>query len=210
MIRLLIADDHTLFREGLKQILTEYQDLVVAGEANNGTEVISKVGQNDYDVVVLDISMPGRNGIEVIKQLKDLKPDLHVLVLTMYSEEQYAVRALRAGASGYLTKSGASRELISAIQKVSSGGKFISPAVAEQLAFDLEKDSEQPLHKRLSDREYQVMCLIASGKTVKEIAQELSLSVSTISTLRSRILTKMNMKTNAEITYYAIKNELVD
>ncbi|MFQ6116263.1 MAG: response regulator [bacterium] len=209
MIRLLIADDHALFREGLKRIFAEYDDLVVAGEASNGMEVLSQVCENDYDVVLLDISMPGRSGIDIIKQLKALEPEIRVLVLSMYSEEQYAFRALKAGASGYLTKNGASRDLINAIRKVSTGGKFISAAVAEQIAFDLEKGADEPPHKGLSDREFQVLCMIASGKTVKEIADELSLSVKTISTYRTRILEKMHMKNNAEITCYAIRNGLV-
>jgi DNA-binding NarL/FixJ family response regulator len=210
MIKLLIADDHTLFRDGLKQIFAEYPEMLAAGEASSGKEVIDKVTKNDYDVILLDISMPGRNGIEVIKDLKVLRPHLQVLVLSMYSEEQYAFRALKAGAAGYLTKNQASDELIKAIQKIAMGGKYITPSVAEQLAIDLEQDLNMPLHKRLSNREYQVMCMIASGKTVNEIASELSLCVSTISTLRSRILLKMKMKTNAEITYYAIKNGLVE
>ena len=154
--------------------------------------------------------MPGRNSIDIIKEIKTLKPELKVLILSMYSEEQYAFRTLKAGAAGYLTKNGASRDLIKAIRKVSRGNKFISPAVAEQIAFDLENDREQPLHKKLSNREYQVMCMLASGKTVKIIAHELSRSASTISTIRARLLDKMKMKNNAEVTYYAIKNNLVE
>ena len=210
MIKILIADDHPIVREGLKQILHEAPDMVVADEASNGQEVLEKVWKNNYDVVLLDISMPGISGLDILKQLKSHKPELSVLVLTMYPEEQYAVRVLRAGASGYLTKESAPDELINAIRKVSLGRKYVSSSLAEKLAFELEIDSEKPLHETLSDREYEVMCMIASGKTVKEIAEELFLSIKTISTYRSRILEKMKMKSNAELIHYAIKNRLVD
>ena len=210
MLKVLIADDHPVVREGLKQIVTETQDMVVAGEANNGQEVLNKIREGDYDVIVLDITMPGRNGMDVLRQLRSERPRLPVLILSIHSEEQYALRALRAGASGYLTKESAPDELVVAIRKVSWGGKYISSSLAEKLAFKLEVGREQAPHETLSDREYQVMCRIASGKTVMEIAQELSLSEKTISTYRSRILEKMQMKNNAELTYYAIKNQLVD
>jgi len=210
MLKVLIADDHPVVREGLKQIVTETQDMVVAGEANNGQEVLNKIREGDYDVIVLDITMPGRNGMDVLRQLRSERPRLPVLILSIHSEEQYALRALRAGASGYLTKESAPDELVVAIRKVSWGGKYISSSLAEKLAFKLEIGREEAPHETLSDREYQVMCMIASGKTVKEIAQELSLSEKTISTYRSRILEKMKMKNNAELTYYAIKNQLVD
>ena len=210
MLKVLIADDHPVVREGLKQIVTETQDMVVAGEANNGQEVLNKIREGDYDVIVLDITMPGRNGMDVLRQLRSERPRLPVLILSIHSEEQYALRALRAGASGYLTKESAPDELVVAIRKVSWGGKYISSSLAEKLAFKLEVGREQAPHETLSDREYQVMCRIASGKTVMEIAQELSLSEKTISTYRSRILEKMKMKNNAELTYYAIKNQLVD
>jgi len=210
MIRILIADDHTIVREGLKQILAETRDMVVADEASNGQEVFAKVSKNEYDVVLLDISMPGRSGLEVLKQLKGERPKLPVLILSMYSEEQYAMRALRAGASGYMTKESAPDELIEAIRKVSQGRKYVSPSLAEKLAVSLELGEEKPPHEMLSDREYQVMCMIASGKTIKEIAEELSLSVKTISTYRSRILEKLNFKTNAAITHYAVQNRLVE
>ena len=209
MIRVLIADDHRLFREGVKQILSETPDIKVTGEAANTKEVLNRVWTNKYDVVLLDISMPGRSGLEIIKQLKEAHPELHILVLTMYSEEQYALRALKAGASGYLTKNGEPEDLINAVRKVSTGGKYISPIVAEQLASVLDKDLENPPHKMLSNREYQVMCMIASGKTLSEIAEEMSLSISAVSTYRRRLLIKMKMKNNAEITYYAIKEGLV-
>jgi two-component system invasion response regulator UvrY len=210
MIRILIADDHTIVRQGLKQILAETPDMVVADEASNGQEVLAKVWNNDYDVVLLDISMPGRSGIDILKQLKGERPKLPILILSMYSEEQYAMRALRAGASGYMTKESAPDELIVAIRKVSQGRKYVSPSLAEKLAISLEVGEEKPPHELLSDREYQVMCMIASGKTIKEIADELSLSVKTISTYRSRILEKLGLKTNAAITHYAVQNKLVE
>lgn len=208
-IRLLIGDDHAVVRKGMKQILAETRDIVVADEAGDGREVLEKVRKNDFDMVLLDISMPGRDGLEVLKELKGLRPKLPVLMLSMYPEEQYAVRSLRSGASGYLTKDSAPDELISAIRKVSSGGKYVSASLAEKLALKLGADVEKPLHEALSDREYQVMCMIASGKTVKEIGEELSLSVKTVSTYRSRILDKMRLKGNAELTRYAIDNKLV-
>jgi len=209
MIKLLIADDHTVVREGLKQIVSDTSNIVVADEASNGQEVLDKVWKNDYDVVLLDISMPGRSGLDTLEELKRTKPRLPVLVLSIYPEEQYAIRVLKSGASGYLTKGSAPGELIEAIQKVSSGGKYVSAFLAEKLAFNLETDSELKPHETLSNREFQTLCLIGSGKTVKEIAEELSLSVKTISTYRERILEKMKMKTNSELTYYAIKNGLV-
>jgi two-component system, NarL family, invasion response regulator UvrY len=208
-IRILLADDHTMFREGVKQLLSNTPDFVVADEASDAAQVLEKAHQVHCDVVILDISMPGRDGIEVLKQLKQLNPHRHVLILSMYPEEQYAFRAIKAGASGYLTKNRASSELIEAIRRVASGRKYISAEVAEQLAIDLESDTDKPLHQKLSDREYQVMCMIASGKAVKEIAKELALSVSSVSTMRTRILGKFRMKTNAEITRYAIKHDLV-
>jgi len=210
MIKILIADDHAVVREGLKQIIAETPDMLVADEADNGQDVLNKVSERNYDVVLLDITMPGRSGLDVLKQLKTKKPKLPVLMLSVHPEEQYAVRTLKAGAAGYLTKGSATDELISAIRKISQGKKYISSSLAEKLAFDLDVDHEKPRHEILSDREYQVMSLIASGKTVKDIADELSLSVQTISTYRSRILEKMKMKNNAEIIYYAVKQGLVD
>lgn len=209
MIKILVADDHAIVREGLKQILVETSDIVVAGEASDGNQALNQVRKGDYDLVLLDIAMPGMSGLEVLKQLKSERPDLPVLMLSMYPEEQYAVRTLKAGASGYLTKESAPDELIAAIRKVCMGGKYVTSSLAENLAFYLEMDSDRPAHELLSDREYQVMLMIGSGKRVKEIADELSLSVKTISTNRSRALRKMGMKTNAELTYYAIKHGLV-
>ncbi|MCF7972612.1 MAG: response regulator transcription factor [Phycisphaerae bacterium] len=210
MLKILVADDHMVVREGLKQILGEVPDIIVAGEASDGVETLHKIREDHYDLVLLDIAMPGLSGLDVLKQLKSEKPELPVLMLSMYPEEQYAVRTLKAGASGYLTKESASDELIAAIRKVCSGGKYVTASLAEKLASCLDTYSETPVHERLSDREYQVVRMIASGKTVTEIADALCLSVKTISTNRSRALTKMGMKTNAEITYYAIKHDLVE
>ena len=210
MIKILIADDHAIVREGLKQILSESPDLIVVAEASSGQEVLEKISKSDLDLVVLDIAMPGRGGLDILKEIKTQKPRLPVLMLSMYPEEQYAIRVLKSGASGYLTKESAPSELVMAIRQISQGKKYISPSLAEKLAIDLEINPDKMPHEILSDREYQVMCMIASGKTLKEIADGLSLSIKTISTYRSRILEKMNMKTNAELTHYAIKSNLVD
>lgn len=209
MIKILISDDHAIVRQGLKQILAETTDLGVGGEATNGHEVLEHIRREDWDLVLLDLAMPGKDGLETLKQIKKEKPKLPVLVLSIYPEEQYAVRALKAGASGYLTKESAPEELIAAIRKVSQGGKYISASLAEKLASHLEVDADKPVHERLSDREYQVMLMIASGKTVKEIADRMFLSVKTVSTYRVRALTKMGMKNNSEFTYYAIKHGLI-
>jgi DNA-binding NarL/FixJ family response regulator len=194
----------------LKQILAETPDMVVVDEASNGHEVLTKVMKHDYSVILLDISMPGKSGLDVLKELKNERPKLPVLILSMYPEEQYAVRVLRAGASGYLTKEGAPEELIYAIRKVVQGKKYVSASLAEKLVFDLDGDSQKPLHESLSDREFQVLCMIASGKTVSDISEELALSVKTISTYRTRLLEKMKMKNNAELTHYAVQNRLVE
>jgi len=210
MIQALIADDHEIVREGLRKIVEETSDIVIAGEASSSQEVLEEIWRRDYDVLLLDISMPGRSGLEILKQLKSERPKLPILILTMHPEEQYAVRVLKAGVSGYLTKNCAPDELITAIRKVVGGGKYISSSLAEKLAYELEIDIEKPLHQTLSNREYQVMCMIGSGKTVKEIAKELSLSVKTISTNRVRILKKMKMKNNAQIIHYVIKHKLIE
>jgi len=210
MLKVFIADDHVIVREGLKQIVAETSDIVVAGEAGNGHEALNNILKNNYDVVILDISMPGINGLDVLKQLKSQKPKIPVLILSIHPEEHYAVRSLKAGASGYLTKESAPNELILAIRKISAGGKYVSSSLAEKLAFGLEVNAKKALYETLSDREYQVMCMIASGNTVKEIAEKLFLSPKTISTYRSRILGKTNMKHSAELTSYAIKLGLVD
>jgi DNA-binding NarL/FixJ family response regulator len=208
-IKILIADDHTIVREGIKQILAEMPEVTVTDEARNGQEVLQNVWDKDYDIVLLDITMPGRSGLDVLKQLKNDKPALKILILSMHPEEQYAIRAFKAGAFGYLTKESSPNELIEAIRKVSIGKKYVSSSLAETLASHLEAKSEKPPHDTLSDREYEVMCMIASGKTVKEIAGELALSVKTISTYRARILEKMGMKNNAQLTHYTIQNQLV-
>jgi two-component system invasion response regulator UvrY len=210
MIKILIADDHPVVRKGLKEIIKDNSDMLVASEASNGQEVLEEALKKEFDVVVLDISMPGKSGLEVLKQLKREKPELSILILSMHPEEHYAVRALKAGASGYLTKESVPDELIKAIRKISTGRKYVSSTLAEKLASNLEDGAERPAHEKLSDREYEVMCLIASGKALKEIAEKLCLSGKTISTYRSRILEKMKMKNNAELTHYAIKHNLVD
>jgi len=210
MIKILIADDHAIVRKGLVQILTDVPDTFSIDEADCGEEALKRALHNDYDLVLLDISMPGKGGLEVLDVLKSQRPKLPVLVLSMHPEEQYAVSALRAGASGYLTKGSAAEELVSAITKVLAGGKYISNSLAEKLAYGLLGNAEKPLHGTLSDREYQVMRMIASGKTPSGIAEEMSLSVKTVSTYRVRLMRKMKMKSNAELTHYAIKNNLVD
>ena len=209
MINILIADDHSIVREGLKQIVAESPEMAVRGEAVNGRQVLKLVRKTDYDLILLDIAMPGKGGIDTLKELKIEKPEIPVLILSMYPEDQYAVRAIKAGAAGYLTKESAPEELIGAIKKVAQGGKYVSTDLAEKLVENLGKNTEKPDHTMLSDREYQVMIMIATGKTVKEIADELSLSVKTISTNRARALKKMGMKNNAEFAYYAIKQGLV-
>ncbi len=210
MIRVLVVDDHPIVREGLKQILSDTEDILVVDEADSGQAVLSSAARSNFDVVLLDISMPGRDGLEVLRELKQQKPKLPVLILSMYPEEHYAVRVLRAGASGYLTKSSAPDELISAIRKVASGRKYISSTLAERLTYELDRDADRPMHEVLSDREYQFMHMISTGKSVKEIAEALGLSVKTVSTYRSRIMEKMNMKNNAEIVLYAVQNKLID
>lgn len=210
MTKILIADDHPVVREGLKHIIEEEADLSVAGETGSAAEFFDEVRNHDYDLVLLDITMPGMSGLDILKQLKIEKPGLPVLILSIHSEDQYAVRALKAGASGYLTKASAPDKLIEAVRKVLSGGRYVSPYLAERLAFLLDSGAEKQPHERLSDREFQVLCLIASGKTVKEIGDELALSAKTVSTYRSRILEKMHMKSNAELTHYAIKNNLLE
>ena len=210
MIKVLIADDHPIVRQGLRQILSEIPDMEVAGEAVNAQETLDQVRAGGWDVLVLDITMPDRSGFDILKELKHEQPDLPVLVLSIHAEEQFAVRVLKAGASGYLTKENAPGDLVKAIRKVVDGGKYISPDLAERLAFGLDTSSGQPRHETLSDREFQVMQMMASGRTLAEIAGELSLSTKTVSTYRTRLLEKMNFKTNAEIIRYAIENGLIE
>lgn len=206
----MIADDHAVVRSGLKQILAETSDIVVAGEATNGREVLEKLEKQHWDVLVLDITMPGRSGLEILKDIKRLKPELPVLVLSMHAEEQFATRTLKAGASGYLNKESAPEELVKAIRKVCAGGKYVSATQAERMVGELTGDADKLPHELLSDREYEILCLIASGKTPTQIARELSLSVKTVSTYRARILEKMNLTTSAQLTHYAIKGGLVE
>jgi DNA-binding NarL/FixJ family response regulator len=208
MIRIMIADDHTIVRRGLKQILSDQGDMGVIAEAKAGVEVVPLVRKISLDVLVLDISMPGRGGLEILKDVKEERPHLPVLVLSMHPEDQYAVRALRLGASGYLTKEAVPEELVKAIRKIAAGGRYITPSLAEKLAVAVGTPGGRPVHESLSEREYQVMQMLAAGKSVSEIAEELSLSVKTISTYRSRLLEKMCMKTNADVIRYAIQNQL--
>ena len=210
MINILIADDHPFIRQGLKKVLETSKDMLVLDEAANGNEVLTKLRGHSFDVIILDISMPGESGLELIKTLKKEFPRLAILVLSAYPEEQYALRAFKSGASGYLTKDAATAELTGAIHKISGGGKYISTTMAENLAFAIESDSEKLPHEKLSNREYEVMLRIASAKSVREIAEEFCLSEKTIGTYRSRILEKMDMKNSSEITYYAMKNNLIE
>jgi len=209
MIRVLIADDHAIVRKGLKQIVADTADVVVAGEAATGHEVLEYVRREECDVVLLDIAMPGKDGLDTLKELKAAKPLLPVLILSMYPEEQYAVRLLKAGASGYLTKESAPEELVAAIRKVSRKGKYISASLGEKLAFLLDSGGDKPPHERLSDREYQVMLMMAGGKTPTDVAEEMCLSVKAVSTYRARALRKMGMRNNAEFAFYAMKEGLL-
>ena len=210
MIRVLVADDHPIVREGLKQIISDSDDIIVVDEAGNCQEALNKSCKTEYDVILLDVCMPGRSGIEIIKDLKNGAKKSNVLVLSAYPEEQYALSALKSGASGYLVKKSAPEELIAAIKKVSTGRKYISASLAERLAFAIDENEDKKPHEKLSVREFQVMCMLASGRTVKEIAKKLFLSVKTISTHRSRILEKTGMKNNAEIIHYAVKEGLIN
>ena len=210
MIRVFIADDHPLTRKGIKQTLDDASDILVCGEAGSGSEVIKAVMQIDFDVLVLDVVMPDGGGFEVLNQLKNNSLDFYTIVLSMYPEDQYALRALKAGASGYLTKDSIPEELIVAIRKVATGGKFITSSLAERLAFEISGENSADPHEILSDREFQVICLLASGRTLTEIANELSISNKTISTYRTRILGKLGLRNTAEIIRYALQNKLVE
>jgi len=208
-IKIIIADDHPLFRRGLKHALEETPDIEVIGEASNGDSLLSMIKSDNLDMVLLDISMPGKSGLDLLKQLKSEHSKLPILILSVYPEEQYAVRFIKAGASGYLTKESAAEKLAEAIRKIAAGGKYASTAIIEKLAFDFS-DSNKPLHETLSDREYQVFGMISIGKSLTEIGVDLSLSVKTISTHRTRILEKMKMKKNAELIHYAITRNLLE
>jgi DNA-binding NarL/FixJ family response regulator len=210
MIRILIADDHAIVRSGLRQLLAEQGDFTVAGEAANGPEMLRQLREQPFDVALMDMSMPGRSGTELVRLAKAEKPKLAILVLSMHKEEQYAVRALKAGASGYLTKESAPDQLVAAIRKVAAGGVFISPGVAERLALELGSHHDAVPHSLLSDREYQVFRMIVAGISIGDIAKELSLSVKTISTHKTRILQKMKMASSAELIHYAIRHQLVE
>lgn len=209
MLRILIADDFPLFRRGVKDLLADGLEAVTVGECGNAHDLLELVRRKKWDVVILDITMPGSSGTETLKQLKAEYPKLPVLVLSMHPEDQYAVRMFKAGADGYLTKSSAPEELVQAIKKILGGGQYVSPSLGEKLALTVKASTEGAPHEHLSDREYEVMCLIASGKTVSEIAETMHLGVTTISTYRARILEKMNLKNNAELTRYALERGLV-
>jgi len=210
IIEVIIADDHAIVREGLKQILADTKDIVVRGEAETGLGTIKLCREHEFNVLLLDISLPDKSGLEILKQIKKEQPAISVVMLTMHPEDQYAIRALKAGASGYLNKQSAPKELVTAIRQVASGLKYINASVAQELANHIDDEHQINLHETLSDREYQTMTMIASGKAVSDIAKELSLSVKTISEYRSRVLLKMKLKNNAELTHYAIKNQLIE
>lgn len=210
MINIIIVDDHPIFRAGLKQIIDEQSNMRVCGEAKNGQELYKIIRQLKWDIIVLDISLPDENGLDILKQIKYEFPEALILILSNYSEEQFAIRAFKAGAYGYMTKESAPREILKALKKIMNRKKYITTAFAEKLASRLEKGFGQNGHHILSDREFQVMCLIGSGRSIKEIADTLLLSVQTVSTYRSRILSKMNFKTNADIIRYSLKNNLVE
>ncbi|TVO58281.1 response regulator [Denitromonas halophila] len=209
-IRVMIADDHAIVRQGLRQILSGIEDMEVAGEACNGVEALQLSRDGQWDVVLMDVSMPDRNGIDALKLIRKEQPKLPVLILSMYPEEQYAIRALKAGAAGYLTKQSAPEQLVTAIRQVASGKKYVSASLAMELADAIGEDTDRPLHEKLSDREYQTLCMIASGKTLTQIADELNLSVKTISVYRARLLEKMRLRNNAELTHYGLKFGLVE
>ncbi|MDR4517462.1 MAG: response regulator transcription factor [Nitrosomonas sp.] len=210
MIHVMIADDHAIVRQGLKQILNETEDIRVTGEAETGFQAIKIVRQHDFDVMLLDISLPDRSGIDVLKQIRKDKPNLAILVLSMHNEHEFAIRSLKAGAAGYLNKQSAPAQLVTAIRQVASGDKYVSSVVAQELANSLHSNSDQPLYTILSDREFQTLCLIASGKTLSDISAEMFLSPKTVSVYRSRVLEKLKLNNNSELIRYALKNKLVD
>ena len=209
MLRILIADDHAIVRKGLKLILQEAYPASQIEEANDAETVISLTLTSEWDIIICDLSMPGRSGLDVVQHMKQNFPKLPVLILSMHSEEQYAVRALRAGAAGYIRKDSSTDELIRAVHRVLQGRKYISPFLAEKMAGELDQDTSKPSHQTLSDREFHVFKLIAEGRSVSEIAEQLSLSITTVSTYRSRILAKMDMRTNADLIRYALENNLI-
>lgn len=208
LMKILIADDHPIVREGMKQIIAKAPDMTIGGEALNGQETLAKIEAEDFDAVVLDINMPGRDGLDILKEIRRSRPTLPVLLLSMYSEDQVAVRALKAGASGFLNKESAPRELVHALRKIIGGGKYVSETLAEKLALGLDANLKAAHHDELSDREFQVLKMIASGKDVGEIAEDLFISVKTVRTYRDRIMEKMNLKNDVELARYAIKHNL--
>src|SRR4030095_15566916 len=208
-MNILIVDDHAVVRKGIKQILSEEAEVTFLGEASNADELFSQLYDKKWDIVILDITLPGKNGLDVLIELKRRKPDIKVLIMTMHPEEEIAIRALKTGASGYLNKDSVPSELLRAVKKIHGNAKYISSALGEKLALYLDKDMSRLAHELLSKREFQILCLIASGNSLTEIAKELLISVKTVSTYRTRILEKMNMKSNVELTHYAIKNKLV-
>jgi two-component system invasion response regulator UvrY len=210
MIKILIADDHSIVREGLKQVVALEKNLKVTGEAGSSVELFEQLEKQTVDIIILDINMPGRSGLDIMKDLNIRYPHIPVLILSMYSEEQYGFRAIKAGASGYLKKVSAPEELVIAIKKIVAGGKYISPALAENLAKNVSVKSTKLLHENLSNREYEIMCKIASGKSAEGIADELSISINTFYSFRNRILDKMKLKSNVEITQYVLQNKLLD
>ncbi len=210
MIKILIADDHAIVREGLKQIVAEESDMKVTGEAANASELFELLDKDSWEIVVLDINMPGKSGLEALKEMKTRNLKVPVLILSMFSEDQYGLRAIKAGAAGYLKKVSAPTELVSAIRKIVGGGKYISPTLAEKLADSVDVNNKKALHQNLSDREYQIMCFISLGKSAEEIAEELAISIHTVYSYRNRILEKMHLKSNVELTQYAIQNKLIE
>jgi len=210
MIKVFITDDHSLIREGFKKMLKDEKDISIAGEAANAKVTMNFVLNNPLDILILDLNLPDKSGLDLLKELKALKPDLKILILSMHPEDRFAMRVLRAGASGYITKESAGEELVKAIRKVYNGGKYVSESLAEILAFEIQGGTEKPIHEILSDREFQVLQMIASGKTLAEISDTLSLAVTTVSTYRARILAKLNLHSNADLIYYAITNKLLD
>lgn len=209
-MKVLIADDHAIVREGLKQIVMKMDEVSTVEETADGNEALTKIEKNKYDLVILDISMPGLSGLDILKTMKDRKEKASILILSMHPQEQYAIRALNLGASGYICKDSVYEELSSAIKKIAAGGKYVSSALAEKIVFDKKDDLNKLPHEKLSEREFQIMCMLAKGKTIKEIAGELFISDKTVSTYRMRLLEKMSMKSNAELTHYAINNNLIE
>lgn len=209
-MKIIIADDHAIVREGLKQILSDSLHITSIDDVSDGIELLNKIQKNDYDIIILDISMPGKSGIETLRDIKSIKPNIPVLMLSIHPEEQYAIRVLKAGASGFISKDSAPDELIAAVEKIIGGHKYITPTLAEKLASEISPAKDKPAHEYLSNREFEVFKMIAAGNTITEIANSFNLSVKTISTYRARIYEKMNLSSRAELTQYAIQNKLIE